>query len=130
MKPCRHHESHFHAGISWAVLQSGPSIFTAAKRAWPSRRRTHLKPVIGPGPEFHDTCLLVEGKVLNVDLTGRLVNGGRLPLYQPVPPQGGLRGQGHFKITIGAERANPGLVSLKGHLATRACTRKYFYGRN
>ena len=47
---------------------------------------THLKPIIGPGSKFHDTSLFVEGKVFHVNLTGRLVDGWRLPLYQAVPP--------------------------------------------
>ena len=89
--------------VTFSRSQDGPQ---------PSLRppRTHLKPVIGPGPEFHDTGLLVEGEILDVDLAGRLVDGRGLPLYKAVPPQGGLGGKGHFKIAIGAERAKPGTL--------------------
>ncbi len=62
----------------------------------------NLKTIVCPGPEFHDTGLLVEGKVFDVDLARRLVNGWRLPLHQTVPPKGSLRSQGHLEIAIGA----------------------------
>ena len=45
-----------------------------------------LEPIIGPRAEFHDTCLLIKRKIFNIYFTGRLVNGRRFPLYQPVPP--------------------------------------------
>jgi hypothetical protein len=64
---------------------------------------THLKPIIGPGSEFHDTRLFVERKVFDVNLTGRLVNCRWFPLHQPVPPEGGLGGEGHLKVSIGTE---------------------------
>jgi hypothetical protein len=53
---------------------------------------TDLKPIIGPRTKLHDTGLLVEGKVFDVNLTGGLVDGGRFPLHQPVVPQRRLRG--------------------------------------
>lgn len=42
--------------------------------------RTHLKAIVGPAAELHDAGLLVEGKVLDVDLAGAFVNGRRTPL--------------------------------------------------
>ena len=51
----------------------------------------NLKPIIGPGPKLHDAGLLIEGKIFDVNLARRFVDGGRFPLYQPVVPQGCLR---------------------------------------
>jgi hypothetical protein len=64
---------------------------------------TNLKPIIGPRPKLHDTRLLVERKVFDVNLTGRLVDGGRFPLHQPVVPQGRLCGQRHLKVPVSTE---------------------------
>lgn len=44
---------------------------------------THHIPVICPRTEFHETRLLVKGKVLDVDLTERFVNSRRLPDHLP-----------------------------------------------
>ena len=107
---CRHHEKprsrstklgrFVRRAVNVSPPQNGPTYRTG----------THLKPVIGPRAELHDTGLLVEGEILDVDLAGRLVDGRGLPLYKAVPPQGGLGGKGHFKIAIGAERAKPGTL--------------------
>ena len=40
----------------------------------------HLKAVVCPAAELHDTGLLVEGEILDVHLTGGVVDGWRLPL--------------------------------------------------
>ena len=45
-----------------------------------------LKPVIGPAAELHNTSLFVEWEILDVNLTGGFINGGRFPLYQPIIP--------------------------------------------
>jgi hypothetical protein len=39
----------------------------------------YLKSIVGPGTELHEACLLVEGEVPHIDLTGGLENGGRSP---------------------------------------------------
>ena len=99
-----------HTQISWPVSYITMSRMIDYKTGQLSKNRrdahagsTHLKPIIGPGTEFHDTCLFVEGKIFDVNLTGRLVNCRRLPLHQPVPPEGGLGGEGHLKVSIGTE---------------------------
>jgi len=63
---------------------------------------THLKAVVGPAAELHHAGLLVEGKVLHVDLAGALVNGRRSPLDASRVIQRGLGGQGHLKVAVGA----------------------------
>ena len=73
---------------------------------------THLKPIIGPGTELHDACLLIEGKILYVYFARGLINGRRFPLHQSVVPQSGLRGQGYLKISICTEIA-------KRHITTK-----------
>ena len=40
----------------------------------------YLEAIIGPASELHDAGLLVEGEILNVHLTGGVVDGWRLPL--------------------------------------------------
>ena len=44
-------------------------------------KRTNLEAIVSPAPEFHDTCLLIEGKIFYINLTRRLINGRRLPFY-------------------------------------------------
>ncbi len=75
---------------------------------------TNLKPIIGPRPKLHDTRLLVERKVFDINLTGRLVDGGRFPLHQSVVPQGRLCGQCHLKVPVSTEtEALGGLARYK-----------------
>ena len=84
------------------------SHFHKANQNNPKKAKTdsspNLKPIIGPGPKLHDTGLFVEGKILDVDLAGRFVDGRGLPLHQPVVPQGRLRCQCYLKITVRAEK--------------------------
>ena len=44
----------------------------------------HLKPIISPASKLHDASLLVEGKILDVHLTGGVVDGRRLPLIMMI----------------------------------------------
>ena len=44
----------------------------------------HLKPIISPASKLHDASLLVKGKILNVHLTGGVVDGRRLPLIMMI----------------------------------------------
>ena len=65
---------------------------------------THLEAIVGPGTEFHDTGLLVEGEELHVYLTRGLVNGWRLPLHQTIVVECGLGGECHLEVTISTVR--------------------------
>ena len=76
----------------------------------------YLEAVVGPATELHDAGLLVEREILDVHLTGRMINGRRFPLNQSGVEQGGLRGQRHFKVTISTERksaliSNPFIIT-------------------
>ena len=62
-----------------------------------------LKTVKCPTPELEETCLLVEGKELNVDLARRLENGWRSPLYFSVVMQDGLGHRRHNVLAIRTE---------------------------
>lgn len=62
----------------------------------------HLKTVVGPRAEFHNARLLIEGEVLDVDLAGRFVNGGRAPLDATRVVERRLRRQRHLEIAVGA----------------------------
>lgn len=63
---------------------------------------TYLESVVCPAAELHDACLLVEGKVLDIDFAGALVNGRRPPLDAPCVVQCCLCGQRHLKVAISA----------------------------
>ena len=52
--------------------------------------------------------MLVERKVLDVDLAGRLVDGRGLPLHQAVEPERRLRRESHLEVAVGA-----GLIGKK-----------------
>ena len=65
---------------------------------------THLEAVVRPAAELHDTGLLVEGKILDVHLTGAVVDGGGFPFYQPLAVEGRLGGQCHLEVAVGTGR--------------------------
>ena len=78
--------------------------FTVALGPWISylgtKSNSYLETVIRPAAKLHDTGLLVEWEVLDVNLARRLVDGGRLPLDEAVVPQGRLGRQGHLEIAV------------------------------
>ena len=51
----------------------------------------YLKSIVGPGPEFHDTSLFIEGEVFDIDLTAGLVYCRWLPFDQSVVLKSRLR---------------------------------------
>ncbi len=61
-----------------------------------------LESVIGPRAHLKDAALRVIREVLDVDEAGRLVDGGRAPLHQPVEPQRRLCHQRHLVVPVGA----------------------------
>lgn len=63
---------------------------------------SHLEAVVSPRAEFHHARLLVEGKIFDVDLAGRLINRRRLPLDPTRIVEGRLRRQRHLEVTVGA----------------------------
>jgi hypothetical protein len=63
---------------------------------------SNLKAVVRPGAELHDAGLLFEGEVLDVDLAGRLVDGGRPPLHAARVVQRRLRRQRHLEVAVRA----------------------------
>lgn len=65
---------------------------------------SYLKTVVRPTTKLEDARLLVERKVFDVDLARALVNGGWLPLDEPLMVDGGLCGQGHLEIAVRAVR--------------------------
>jgi hypothetical protein len=65
---------------------------------------TYQVSVIGPGAEFHEAGLLVEGKVLDVNLAEGLVNGRRLPRDLARVVEDGLGHYGHLVVAVGAAK--------------------------
>lgn len=61
---------------------------------------TYLKAIISPAAELQHARLFVKGKVLDIDLAGGLVNGGRFPFDQALGIDGRLGGQSHLEIAI------------------------------
>lgn len=62
-----------------------------------------LETVVCPRAELHDAGLLVEREVLDVNLTGALVDGWRLPLHTARVVQGRFRRERHLEITVRTE---------------------------
>lgn len=60
----------------------------------------YLESVIGPRAELHDAGLLVERKVLDVDLTRGFVDSRRAPLHAPRVIQRRLCRQRHLKVPV------------------------------
>lgn len=86
--------------VSLGGLNSYSLAWTSIKSV--SWRGTYLEAVICPTTEFEDAGLLVERKILDVDLARRLVYGRRLPLDQTLVIDGGLGGQGYLKVAVRA----------------------------
>ena len=59
----------------------------------------HLKPIICPAPKFHDAGLLVEGEILDVHLTRRVVDRRWLPLKYKLKLGDGREGERGLKIS-------------------------------
>ena len=60
----------------------------------------HLKSIVGPAAKLHDTGLLVEGEILDIHLTGAVVNGRGFPLNQSIVKQSGFGSQGHLEVPV------------------------------
>ena len=63
----------------------------------------YLESVIRPATKFQDAGLFVKGKIFDVNFTRGLVNGGRLPLDEPLVIDGGFRRQGYLEVAVRAE---------------------------
>lgn len=63
---------------------------------------------IGPGAQFEKTGLYIQREIFNVNVTGGLVGGRRLPLHQAVVVHNGLRVQSQLVVTVSAvKRGGP-----------------------
>lgn len=65
---------------------------------------SYLEAVVRPTTKFEDASLLVEGKILDIDLARALVYGRRFPFDQALVVDSGLGGQGHLEIPVRAVR--------------------------
>ena len=65
------------------------------------KQLSHHVSVVSPRSKLHETSLLVEREVLDINFTGRLVNSRRLPLHYAVGMQYCLRHYRHLVVTIG-----------------------------
>ena len=64
---------------------------------------SHLKAIVGPAAKLHNTRLLIKGEILDIHLTGTVVDGWGFPLHQPVVKESSFGCQGHFKVSISAD---------------------------
>ena len=62
----------------------------------------NLKSIVRPAAELHNAGLLVEGEILDVHLTGAVVDGRGFPLHQPLAVEGRLGGQRHLEVAVSA----------------------------
>ena len=67
----------------------------------------YLKSIISPASKLHDTSLLIKRKILNIHLTGRMVDGWRLPFNQTIVVKSCLCCERHLKITISTKKEEP-----------------------
>jgi len=65
---------------------------------------THHITVVGPGAELHETCLLIEGKVFDINFAKGFVNGGRFPHHFARVMKNCFCHYCHFIVAIGAAR--------------------------
>ena len=63
----------------------------------------NLKSIIGPAAKLHDTGLLIEWEILDVHLTGAVVDGRRFPGYISSVIESCLGCQCYFKVSISTE---------------------------
>jgi hypothetical protein len=78
------------------------SLTEVQKNTPSSEQTTHLVTIVGPGAELHGAALLIEGKILDINLTGGLVDSWRLPEHFSVEVEGRLRHQCHLIIPVRA----------------------------
>ena len=64
----------------------------------------YLKSIISPASKLHDASLLIERKILNIHLTGRMVDGWRLPFNQTIVVKSCLCSERHLKITVSTKK--------------------------
>lgn len=64
---------------------------------------TYHVSVVCPRTELHEACLLIEGKVLDVDFTEGFVDGGRFPNDFARMMKNRFGHYCHFVVAIGAE---------------------------
>ena len=67
------------------------------------KKENDLEAIVGPRAKFHDTCLFVEGEILDVHLTGAVVDGGGFPLHQALAVQRRLGGQRHLEVAVSTD---------------------------
>jgi hypothetical protein len=54
-------------------------MYKLQKNTPSSEHTPHLKTIVGPRAKLHDAALLIKRKILNIDLTGGLVDSWRFP---------------------------------------------------
>jgi hypothetical protein len=59
---------------------------------------------VRPRPEFEKTGLYIQREIFNVNVTGRLVGGRRLPRHQAVVVHYGFRVQFQLVVTVSAAK--------------------------
>ena len=62
----------------------------------------HLKTIVGPRTKLHDAALLIKRKILNIDLTGRLVDSWRFPGNISFECDNRLCHQSHLIVSVRA----------------------------
>lgn len=55
------------------------NMYKLQKNTPSSEHTPHLKTIVGPRAKLHDAALLIKRKILNIDLTGGLVESWRFP---------------------------------------------------
>lgn len=67
-----------------------------------SEPQVKLEPVVGPGPEFHLTFLVVEGEPCDVDFARTFEDSGRDVGAATVVPHYDIRGESTVDLFVGA----------------------------
>ncbi len=83
-----------------------------------SKTSSYLEAIIGPAAELHHAGLLVEWEILDVHLTGGMVNSRRSPLDLARVHQSSFCGQGHLEVAVSTAKA---AQSLSTCLAPTYC---------
>lgn len=78
------------------------NMYKLQKNTPSSENTPHLKTIVGPRSKLHDATLLIKRKILNIDLTGGLVDSWRFPGNISFECDNRLCHQSHLIVSVRA----------------------------
>jgi len=81
---------------------TGRNMYKLQKNTPSSEHTPHLKTIVGPRAKLHDAALFIKRKILNIDLTGGLVDSWRFPGNISFKCDNRLCHQSHLIVSVRA----------------------------